>query len=300
VPVDLKKKYGPLSAVGWGGVILGLGVVYYLYRRYEADAATNAANAANTLTGGSTIPAGEEAVTSTSGSTPVWSSFQQWEQALLSAVTSAAPATYSATDALNDITDWLNGSCVSQEGYSAIGTALNNPSIGLPPGYGTNLPALSVCSTGSTTTTSTGTGSSSGSSSSGSTGTTPTTTTPAPVVSNSPGNPPNLPAAIAAAMTQAGEVLGGAPVWDAAYGEWLFFTNKGGIYNISPSGAAGPVFNGSYEGLPAADKGPGPTGSTSRTFTGLSVNPDGSYTLTDQWGENYTFAPGTPQVGKAA
>ena len=226
-------------------------------------------------------------MTSSAGTTPVWSSFEQWEQALLSEVSSSSPG-YSSSAALNDIQDWINGSCVSAQGYSAIGNALNNPSIGLPPGFGTSLPPLTVCSTAAS---STSTDSTTGN-------TAPAATSGAPPPSNAtgPGNPPNLPAAIAAAMTNAGEILGGAPVYDAAYNEWLFFTNKGGIYNIAPSGAVGPVFNGSYEGLPAADKGPGPTGSTNRTFNALSVNPDGTYTLTDTLGEQYTFTPSTPQV----
>jgi hypothetical protein len=296
VPVDLKKKYGPLSAVGWGAVAAGTLGAFILYRRYEADKASSSAAASDALEGGSTIPAGESSVTSSAGTSPVWSSFEQWEQALLSEISSSTPG-YSSSAALNDIQDWINGQCVSAQGYSAIGDALNNPSIGLPPGFGTSLPPLTVCNTALTSPISTApvtTATTSTATTSPAPAT--TATTPAPAAPSGPGNPPNLPAAIAAAMTQAGEVLGGAPVYDSAYNEWLFFTNKGGIYNIAPNGSVGPVFNGSYEGLPAQDKGPGPTGSTNRTFNALTVNPDGTYTLTDTLGENYTFTPSTPQV----
>jgi hypothetical protein len=298
MPVDLSKKHGPLTTTGWIGVGAASLVAFFVYRRYKSDVAASAANASNALAGGTTIPAGEAQTSGATSSTPAWSSFAQWEQAALSAMVGSAPG-YTASQALNDLTDWINGACVTTQGYTAIGNVISNPSIGLPPGFATSLPPLTVCasSTPPTTTTSTTTTTPT---------TTPTTTTvtqptPQPVApSSSPGPAPNLPSAIAAAMTNAGETLGGAPVWDPVYNEWLFFTKEGGIYNIAQNGSVGSVFNGSYEGLPAADKGPGPTGSTARTFTGLSVNPDGTYTLTDQWGENYTFTPTTPQTTKAA
>ncbi len=292
-----KKKYGPLTAVGWVAVLGGSILAYVLYKRYEANAAANAANA---TTGGSTIPNPTATTTTTGGQGTVagaFSSFTAWEQAAIAAATQAVPG-YSAAQAYNDITDWVNGSCVSSSGYTALSAVINSPSVGLPQGFGTSLPTLSVCPQASTapppaTTT---------------TAEPPTAITPpasgptvvAPPPSTAIGPAPNLPAAIAAAMTNAGEVLGGAPQWDANLNEWLFFTNKGGIFNIAPSGVPGPTFYGSYEGLPAADKGPGPTGSTNRTFNGLKVNADGTYTLTDTLGENYTFTPSTPNVGKAA
>ena len=292
MPLDLKKKHGPLSTGGWIGVAAGTVGVWYLYRRYQASKAASAA-AASTATPalvGSTVPGSESPVTSTAGSSPVWSSFEQWEQALLSEVAGSTPG-YSSAAALNDITDWINGSCVSAQGYSAIGNALNNPSIGLPPGFGSSVPPLTVCATAATSAPPPSTSTAPQSPA-------PTATSPTAGAPSGPGNPPNLPASIAAAMTTAGEVLGGAPVYDAAYNEWLFFTNKGGIFNIAPNGQVGAVFNGSYEGLPAQDKGPGPTGSTNRSFNSLTVNPDGTYTLTDTLGEGYTFTPTTPQVSK--
>ena len=158
MPLDLQKKAGPLSRGAWVGVGAATLIAWYVYKRYQADAAANAANASTATTGGTTIP-GSEAVTSTAGSTPVWSSYAQWQQAAISAMANSIPG-YSATDAFNDLADWINGSCVSSQGYTAIGNVLNNTGVGLPPGFGTSLPPLTACATATTTTTANGSGSS--------------------------------------------------------------------------------------------------------------------------------------------
>ena len=179
-------------------------------------------------------------------------------------------AGYSSTQALNDVNGWLSGQCVSAAGYKAIGNIVET--LGLPPGFST-VPALSVCASSSTTTTTGG-------------GTT------SPPVAGPKGAPPNLSAALKAAMTANGEQLIGAPQWDAKLNEWMYATNKGGVYALNPNGTNGATFYGSYLGLPSSGRQGG-----SRTFTGFAIDPTtGFYTLTDTVGENYTFTPKTPQA----
>jgi len=57
-----------------------------------------------------------------------------------------------ANGALNAITAWLNGNCVTQAGYNALQAVIT--SDGLPPGFtGSQVPSLSVCASTTTTTT---------------------------------------------------------------------------------------------------------------------------------------------------
>lgn len=133
-PKPKKKGLMGLSPVAWGGIgVAGL-VVFYLYRRSQASAAATAANTA----------AQQAATPSTSTSTgtglPSFSSFAQWEQSALASITSNK---YSPTQALNDISQWVNGGCVSQMGYTALGNFI--AAGGIPPGFGSALPTLSVC-----------------------------------------------------------------------------------------------------------------------------------------------------------
>ena len=112
-----------------------------------------------------------------------------------------------------------------------------------------------------------------------------------PAADLGPGAPPSLPAELATAMANNGESLLGPGQWDAKLNEWIFATNKGGVYNVGPGGGPGTAFYGSYLGLPAAAR-QGPT-----SFAGFTINPDGTYTLTRSDGANYTFTPTTPQGG---
>jgi hypothetical protein len=240
-----------------GILVVGGGLVYYVIReRSKAAAATTSG-----LSGGTTVPV---AVTTTGGTTGP-TTLAAWIQDALSQITSG---TYTSSEALNDINSWLGGNCVSKAGYSAIGNLV--ASLGEPPGYST-LPVLSVCPTTPGTTT---------------TKTTTTTPKPASSTDNAPGAPPNLPTALRAAMTGNGESIISTE-WDPILREWIFATNKGGIYNLSPSGTAGPTFYGSYLGLPASVR------NVARTFTKLTIDPNGDYTLTDSNGESYTFTPTT-------
>jgi hypothetical protein len=276
------KKLGPLPRWGWVAVAGG---VYLVYRYYESYKANQAASAASGTTGGTTIPAdvGTSSGSGVTSSVANFASLEAWEQAAISAL-GQTPG-YSSADALNDISSWLNGSCVSATGYSAIGSLISNPSIGLPPGFST-VPTLSVCSNTSTTSSTTITSTTSGSTGATTPATTGTeaTTTPAATTPSIP-SLPNLPAALAAAMTNNGESVVDT-AYDATTNTFLYLTNKGGVYALAPNGTTtGAVFYGSYQGLPAAGR------ESTAPFTHLTVNSDGSYTITNTLGQNYDFGP---------
>lgn len=127
------KKIGPLTPVGWGAVAVGVfGVYWYIKKRAAATSST----AASGTTGGTTIPAG------TTGTSTVYSTLADYEQALISALTGSG---LGGADALNGVTNWLNGNCVSSAQYNGISAAISQGSIGLPPGF-SSIPTLSVCS----------------------------------------------------------------------------------------------------------------------------------------------------------
>lgn len=150
----LKKRLGPLSLGGWLASLGGAAVVYILFRRYEADktaasAAAGGGTGAGILTAGGTIPT--TGLTSTTAAGAPFSSYAQWLTAAIAQMTSSSGV--DAGTALNGITDWLSGQCVTSTQYQAISQTIANESIGLPPGYGSTIPALSVCSTSPTSTT---------------------------------------------------------------------------------------------------------------------------------------------------
>lgn len=154
-----KGKVAGLPWWGWVAVAGGIGVTYYLYRRYEDDVAS-----ATTTNGSTSTDAGDTSSDTTvpastgTGIQTQYADFATWQGAALAAMTAIKPAPgekgtsyISTTEALNALTSWLNGSCVDQRGANAIGAALQH--VGLPPGYST-VPPISVCaSTPGTTTT---------------------------------------------------------------------------------------------------------------------------------------------------
>ena len=142
----LKKKAGPLTVGGWLLSVGGALGLYILIRRYQADrAAANAAagggTGAGVLTGGGIIPAGVGQVGSGTGAP--FSSYSSWLQAAIAQMTSSGGI--DSGQALDAITTWLGGGCVSSAGYQAISGIIGSTNIGLPPGWGTSIPALSVC-----------------------------------------------------------------------------------------------------------------------------------------------------------
>jgi hypothetical protein len=157
----------------------------------------------------------------------------------------------------------VNGGCVSAQGYNAIGNAIST--IGLPPGFGTGLPTLTACPT------------------------TTTTTTPPTKTTNQPANIPTLPALLVKALKTNGEQIV-STVWDPQYADWVFLTNKGGVYNISANGQqATSGFFGSYLGQPGAAGAP-------RTFQQVLVGPTGGYTLVATDGSTFNFGPKTTKA----
>lgn len=155
----LTKKAGPLPVWGWAAVGGGL---WLALRFISSRRAASSAAAGSALSGGTTIPAGQGQ--GNAGGLPTFSSTGAWEQAAIAAM---ANGQLNPADALNGLTDWLNGQCVTAAQYSGISSIIET--VGLPPGYGTGIPALSVCgsatsggtdqsTTSSTTTTTTPTG----------------------------------------------------------------------------------------------------------------------------------------------
>lgn len=275
------KKYLGLSPITWL-LIAGGGIAAFVtYRKYESGVAASNANATSdgqTTPGNSTT----SGAVSSGGSAPA--TLAEWAQAFISGATTAS---YSASQALNDYSAWLNGSCVSQAGYNAIGNAI--VTLGTPPGYNGALPSLSVCANGGTSS-----GGSSSTTSGGGTG----TTAAAPAANNTDVIPA-LASNIAAAMSANGEHIV-SDFYDSATKTYIYVTNKGGVYTETSSGAPGGTFYGSYLGLPPQDT--QTAAGVVRQFTSAYANADGTYTLvsntknpsTGQY-ETYTFGPGTPQ-----
>lgn len=143
----LKKRVGPLSVGGWAASLGGALVLYILVRRYQAARSANAAagggTGAGVLTAGGTIPASFGQIGAGTGAP--FSSYGAWLQAAISSM--AAGTGIDSGQALDGITSWLGGSCVSKPVYDAITQqVISSSSIGLPPGWGTQLPPLTVCS----------------------------------------------------------------------------------------------------------------------------------------------------------
>ena len=259
------KKVGPLPVWGYGAVGVGAFLVFRLLRSRKSSGTTTA----TPLSGGIGIPGGQ--VAGNVSGLPVFSSFSSWEQAAISAMAGGQldPAT-----ALNGLTSWINGQCVTQNQYAGISSIIET--VGLPPGF-SSVPTLSVCAPPGATS---GGGAGNGN---------PGTSTSASSTTANPGGPPNLAQSLVAAMTANGEQLVGSPAWDSVANEWLYLTNKGGVYAVAPGGANGSQFYGS--GLSPSLGG----AFAGRTASGIIANPNGGYTITDTAGEHYTFGPGQGQ-----
>ena len=260
-----KRPLG-LSPITLGLIGLsGVGIYVYLRRRASASAA----NAATGTTGGNTIPAGTVG-SPISGTSTVTAptTLAGWISDALSQVTNA---TYTPTQALNDVNSWLGGQCVSSAGYSALGGLVE--SLGVPPGYSTT-PPITVCASsppvgvvvpqGATTT---------------------TTTTTAPASTTAPGPPPGLSGALAQSAAADGGIV--STVFQPVTGTWLYLTKNGGIYTQGGTGFFGSL----YDLLPSTFTG------TGRQAASLVANPDGGYTVVDTAGETYTFGPNQNYAG---
>ena len=259
----LTKKAGPLPVWGYGAVGVGAFLIFRLLKSRSKGGTASAANIP--LSGGIGIPAGQSGV-----GPQTFASFGGWQQAAIAAM---AGGVLSPADALNGLTSWINGQCVTPGQYNGISSIITT--VGLPPGFSA-VPTLSVCPS---------------SGSGGGAVSPPAPPSPAPATSapSSPGNPPNLAQTLIAAMTANGEHLVSGPVWDSVANEWLYLTQKGGVYAIDPTGAGGSHFYGS--GLSSSLGG----AFSGHTAQGITANPNGGYTITDTGGSNYTFGPGAGQ-----
>jgi hypothetical protein len=114
------KKVALYGVLGVGGLALA----YWLYTKYEANAATNAA----------TAPA-DTTPTSTPGTVPATiapiTTLAQWKQAILAAMV-AANIPGGENTAATGLADALSGHCVGPNEFSALNAALG--SVGQPPG----------------------------------------------------------------------------------------------------------------------------------------------------------------------
>ena len=178
--IDLKKKYGPLTGTGWlltGG---GVAAAWYIYSKIKAGSAASAAAPSSVLTGSNSIPGGNT-VTSATPNGATYSTLSEWENAAIAAMTGSGVA---ATDAYNNLQAWMGGSCVDSASYSALGSVIS--SQGLPPGFGSTMPILTICPSTTSVSGSSSSGSGSGgTTSSGSSGST-TPSAPTPTASSNP------------------------------------------------------------------------------------------------------------------
>lgn len=140
----LGKKLGPLKVWQWvaaaGGTFLGV-------RWWRNRQAANAAASSTGTTAG--LPGAFSTTTNGSSSTTPAAAPTTWQGWLQQALDNfQGSPSYSQAAFYNDALAWINGSCVTQTGYSALSNAL--ATLGIPPGFGSALPALTVCSTSTT------------------------------------------------------------------------------------------------------------------------------------------------------
>jgi hypothetical protein len=136
VPNPLTKEAAGQPVWAWGAEIVG---AYLVYRWWRNRQAANAATAAlGTTSGPPPTSSGDTGTGSTAASSP-----QSWTDWLNQFLHTAPTAGYSSSQAFNDATAWINGGCVSAQGYAPLSNALQT--IGLPPGFGTGLPPIKLC-----------------------------------------------------------------------------------------------------------------------------------------------------------
>jgi hypothetical protein len=266
----LKKKLGPLPLWGWGASAVGVFLVYrYLKARNAAAAA-----AASGLSGGSlppnaigNPPPGSPGSAASGAGT--FSSIAAWEQAGLTFLVAGG---LSPGQAFNSLNNWLQGNCVSQAAYNALSAMIVSSSVGLPPGY-SNIPTLTVCPATAQTPTPPPAP--------------PPPPPPPPPAPSGPGPEPNLPANVVAAMQANGESVVDT-IYNPFSSTWLYLTNRGGVYALGGSGFFGSLF----------DLNPSTFTGTGRRAVRITANSDGGYTITDQFGENYTFGPSANYAGR--
>jgi hypothetical protein len=116
------KKVALYGVLGVGGLALA----YWLYTKYEANAAANAAGSTPADTTPTSTPAG-----TVPGTTAPITTLAQWKQAILAAMV-AANIPGGENTAATGLADALSGHCVGPNEFSALNAALG--SVGQPPG----------------------------------------------------------------------------------------------------------------------------------------------------------------------
>ncbi len=241
------------------GLAVGAAVLVYLaYSWYTSRQSSTAASGVGSYAPAIAPGAGSGSTTTGSGGSGTsFSSLAAWEEAVMGDIR----GTLGAAGALNAVTDWLNSNCVSAQAYTALGNAIQTR--GLPPGFGGNVPQLTVCSgSGTTTPAPTGTGTTTPTPTPGTGSTAPTTTPttpPTPATGTTPPSPTVNPIHYAKAvvsslqlanaagntdksLTPPSTPLGTGEVWgyDSATGTWYVGVND---HPAKTQGAAGAGHN---------------------------------------------------------
>lgn len=134
----LSKQMGGQPVWAWAAEVGGALVVFLWWRNRQNAAAAAAANAPTAGLPSAATQAGTNTGVTTGQGTSSYPSITAWLDAALGGATNSK---YSSTQAYNDFTNWMNGNCVTSEGATAIGNALQT--LGLPPTG--QLGTVSVC-----------------------------------------------------------------------------------------------------------------------------------------------------------
>jgi hypothetical protein len=107
---------------------------YRWYQNYATAKAATATTAATTT------------ATGTGSTMTTYATLGAWENAAIAELVGQG---MTGSDALNGITNWLNGTCVTAGVYQQVSQLITT--VGLPPGYdSSNLPNLAVCPSATT------------------------------------------------------------------------------------------------------------------------------------------------------
>lgn len=279
----LTHKLGPLPVWGWFAIAL---VSYIIYRKLKGgstagNGTVTAANGANNLLGSQgayTNGAGQiidaatgqvlgtttgSGIPTTTTTTPI--SGQDWAAKAYNALQGLGYSNQAINDALQK---YVSGQPLNATEMGIVDGAVNLVGAA-PSSIGSPISAPVVPTPAAPTPT-------------------PVVTNPTPASAPPPSNPlpstgpPNLPAALVSAMQSNGEYLV-STVYDAPKNEWLYLTQKGGVYALNSKGdTSGTSFYGSLFSLPASVF-------AGRTAQTLTVEQNGGYIVTDTAGENYKF-----------
>lgn len=128
------KRIAGQPAWAWGAELGGALLLWWWYRRRQAAAAASSSVA------GAPVTSSPISVASPSSGSSSPSTLAQWQTQALEWMVSTGGL--DANQALNAISDFLSGNCVTSSGYSGLSGALG--AIGLPPGI-TSYSPISVC-----------------------------------------------------------------------------------------------------------------------------------------------------------